>query len=271
MFDIGVNLTSSQFSRDHDEVVARALAAGVNGMLLTGTNLAESQQAQKLASRYSGCWSTAGVHPHDGSSWTPAVAEAIYTLAGEPQVVAIGECGLDFNRNFSTPHEQEVAFSAQLALAAELSMPVFLHCRDAHDRFLTLLKPWLEKIPARRRTALPAAAARCRNAWIWACLSVLPVGYAMSGGDWSCASCCRRSRRNVCCWRPMRLICCRATSSRNRPRGVTSPRICRISWPASRPGAARRRNGWRRKRTQTSGRCLALTLTAFRFSGSRYF
>ncbi len=51
MFDIGVNLTSSQFSRDHDEVVARALAAGVNGMLLTGTNLAESQQAQKLASR----------------------------------------------------------------------------------------------------------------------------------------------------------------------------------------------------------------------------
>lgn len=113
-------------------------------MLLTGTNLAESQQAQKLASRYSGCWSTAGVHPHDGSSWTPAVAEAIYTLAGEPLVVAIGECGLDFNRNFSTPHEQEVAFSAQLALAAELSMPVFLHCRDAHDRFLTLLKPWRE-------------------------------------------------------------------------------------------------------------------------------
>lgn len=182
MFDIGVNLTSSQFSRDHDEVVARATAAGVNGMLLTGTNLAESQQAQKLASRYSGCWSTAGVHPHDGSSWTPAVAEAIYTLAGEPQVVAIGECGLDFNRNFSTPHEQEVAFSAQLALAAELSMPVFLHCRDAHDRFLTLLKP-RQKIRARCCTALPAAAARCRNARIWACLSVLPVGYAMSGGD----------------------------------------------------------------------------------------
>lgn len=120
MFDIGVNLTSSQFSRDHDEVVARARAAGVHGMLLTGTNLPESQQAQRMASHYSGCWSTAGVHPHDGSSWSPAVAEAIYTLAREPQVVAIGECGLDFNRNFSTPQEQEAAFSAQLALAAEL-------------------------------------------------------------------------------------------------------------------------------------------------------
>lgn len=62
MFDIGVNLTSSQFTRDHDEVVARH-GGGVNGMLLTGTNLAESQQAQKLASRYSGCWSTAGFIP----------------------------------------------------------------------------------------------------------------------------------------------------------------------------------------------------------------
>jgi len=62
-------------------------------------------------------------------------------------VVAIGECGLDFNRNFSTPQEQERAFSAQLALAAELNLPVFLHCRDAHQRFLTLLDPWLDKLP----------------------------------------------------------------------------------------------------------------------------
>lgn len=64
-----------------------------------------------------------------------------------PEVVAIGECGLDFNRNFSTPDEQERAFTAQLALAAELEMPVFMHCRDAHERFLTLLEPWLDKLP----------------------------------------------------------------------------------------------------------------------------
>ncbi|STV21528.1 Deoxyribonuclease TatD [Klebsiella pneumoniae] len=170
-------------------------------------------------------------------------------------MVAIGECGLDFNRNFSTPHEQEVAFSAQLALAAELSMPVFLHCRDAHDRFLTLLKPWLEKIPGAVLHCFTGSRSEVQE-----CLD-LGLFIGITGWvcderrDWSCASCCRRSRRNVCCWRPMRLICCRATSSRNRPRGVTSPRICRISWPASRPGAARRRNGWRRKRTQTSGRC----------------
>lgn len=147
MFDIGVNLTSSQFAKDRDETVGRAQAAGLAGMLITGTNLHESQQAQQLAKRYRHCWSTAGVHPHDSSGWTAETADAIRQLAVLPEVVAIGECGLDFNRNFSTPQEQEHAFTAQLALAAELAMPVFLHCRDAHQRFLTLLEPWLDKLP----------------------------------------------------------------------------------------------------------------------------
>ncbi|MGY5959000.1 3'-5' ssDNA/RNA exonuclease TatD [Kosakonia sp. BK9b] len=147
MFDIGVNLTSSQFAKDRDEVMARAQQAGVSGMLITGTNLHESLLAQQLARHYRHCWSTAGVHPHDSSGWTTEAAAAIRELAAMPEVVAIGECGLDFNRNFSTPQEQEQAFTAQLALAAELSMPVFLHCRDAHHRFLTLLDPWLDKLP----------------------------------------------------------------------------------------------------------------------------
>ncbi|WP_432224949.1 3'-5' ssDNA/RNA exonuclease TatD [Enterobacter wuhouensis] len=147
MFDIGLNLTSSQFAKDRDEVVARAFAAGVKGLLLTGTNLHESEQAQLLAQRYDHCWSTAGVHPHDSSQWTEESAEVLHRLARTPEVVAIGECGLDFNRNFSMPEEQERAFSAQLALAAELGMPVFMHCRDAHARFLTLLEPWLDKLP----------------------------------------------------------------------------------------------------------------------------
>ncbi len=147
MFDIGVNLTSPPFASDSDDVVARAFAAGISGMLLTGTNLHESQQAQQLAQRHMRCWSTAGVHPHDSSQWEAATAEAIFALARQPEVVAIGECGLDFNRNFSPVADQEAAFTAQLAIAAELSMPVFLHCRDAHERFLTLLTPWLDRLP----------------------------------------------------------------------------------------------------------------------------
>lgn len=147
MFDIGLNLTSSQFAKDRDEVVARAFAAGVKGLLLTGTNLQESEHALQLAHGFDRCWSTAGVHPHDSSHWTDESAAALYALAKTPEVVAVGECGLDFNRNFSTPAEQERAFTAQLALAAELGMPVFMHCRDAHERFLALLEPWLDKLP----------------------------------------------------------------------------------------------------------------------------
>ncbi|MBJ7223440.1 MULTISPECIES: 3'-5' ssDNA/RNA exonuclease TatD [unclassified Brenneria] len=149
MFDIGVNLTSTQFAKDRGQVIARAKQAGVRGMLVTGTNVDESRQALALALAYPDyCWATAGVHPHDASRWQASAAEQIYRMAQSDPVVAIGECGLDFNRNFSPPEQQEQAFSAQLALAAELSLPVFLHCRDAHARFITLLTPWLSKLPA---------------------------------------------------------------------------------------------------------------------------
>lgn len=178
MFDIGVNLTSSQFAKDRDDVVARAFAAGVKGMLLTGTNIHESQQALKLARRYPHCWSTAGVHPHDSSQWSPASEDAIIALANQPEVVAIGECGLDFNRNFSTPQEQERAFQAQLQIAAELQIPIFMHCRDAHERFLVLLDPRLDSLLVQYCTALPVHASKCRPVWIEGSISVLPGGFA---------------------------------------------------------------------------------------------
>lgn len=148
MFDIGVNLTSTQFAKDRDKVVKRAREAGITGLLITGTNALESQQAQSLAQRHPDyCWSTAGVHPHHASEWSGETATTLKRLAESNEVVAIGECGLDFNRNISAPQQQEYAFNAQLALAAELGLPVFLHCRDAHQRFLAILSPWLAKLP----------------------------------------------------------------------------------------------------------------------------
>ena len=149
MFDIGVNLTSTQFAKDREHVVKRARQVGVNGLLITGTNALDSQQAHSLAQKHSGyCWSTAGVHPHHASEWSAETRATLQRLADMPHVVAIGECGLDFNRNFSDPEQQAYAFEAQLALAAELEMPVFLHCREAHSRFISILQPWLAKLPA---------------------------------------------------------------------------------------------------------------------------
>ena len=173
MFDIGVNLTSSQFAKDRDDVVERAFGAGVDGLLITGTNLRESQQAQELARQYPRCWSTAGVHPHDSSQWQAETEEEIIELAALPEVVAIGECGLDFNRNFSTPEEQERAFVAQLRIAAELNMPVFMHCRDAHEK-------------------------RCRRAWRVEFISALQVGFAMNDEGRNCVICCHLFLRRNC-------------------------------------------------------------------------
>lgn len=132
MIDIGLNLGNAQFAHDQDAVVQRARDAGVEALILTGTDLAESAAAAELAQRWPGyAFSTAGVHPHDARHWDSQSAQALRELATQPQVVAIGECGLDFNRDFSPRPAQEAAFSAQLELAAELQRPVFLHCRDA--------------------------------------------------------------------------------------------------------------------------------------------
>lgn len=149
MIDIGLNLTSSQFDHDRAAVMQRALDAGVEAVILTGTDLPGSVEAAELAVQWPGqAFATAGVHPHDAKHWNAESADTLRHLASQPQVVAIGECGLDFNRDFSPRAAQEHAFSAQLALAAELGMPVFMHCRDAHERFVALLRPWLPHLPA---------------------------------------------------------------------------------------------------------------------------
>ena len=149
MIDIGVNLTNSQFDHDRDQAIARAKAAGVSGLILTGTNLAESQAVADYAATESGfCYATAGVHPHDAKTFETHTLTELRALAVRPEVVAIGECGLDFNRDFSPRPQQEAAFEAQLELAAELQLPVFMHCRDAHQRFMDILTPWRSKLPA---------------------------------------------------------------------------------------------------------------------------
>ncbi len=141
LIDIGVNLTHRSFAGDHDAVVDRAIAAGVTTLILTGTSEASSRSAQELAAARPGVlFSTAGVHPHDASHCGPTTIETLRGLARLPGVVAIGECGLDFNRDFSPRPIQEQWFAAQLALAAELGLPVFLHERDAHERFIAILR-----------------------------------------------------------------------------------------------------------------------------------
>ena len=139
MIDIGVNFTNSRFDDDRERVLARAADAGVTGMLLTGTCETESAKALSLARQYSGLWSTAGVHPHDAAQVSDDFISVLENLAAESQVKAIGECGLDFNRNFSPPEKQLEVFELQVQLAQKLDMPLFLHERDAFEQQLSVL------------------------------------------------------------------------------------------------------------------------------------
>ena len=148
MIDIGINLTNKRFQKDIDLVIESAKSAGVNALVVTGTSIDESQQALELCLQHPNyLYCTAGIHPHDAKTFDAQSLESLRLLAANNQVKAIGECGLDFNRNFSTPVEQESAFVQQLELAVELQLPVFMHERDANTRFIELLKPYVSQLP----------------------------------------------------------------------------------------------------------------------------
>ena len=144
MIDIGVNLSSKRFKDDIGDVLERALEAGVEKLVLTGTSVDESQAVLKICQEYAGqfpsmLYATCGIHPHDAKSFNHSSLSSLRELVAHPQMVAIGEAGLDFNRNISTQKDQEIAFEAQLELAAELNMPLFLHERDASQRQLEIM------------------------------------------------------------------------------------------------------------------------------------
>lgn len=138
--DIGVNLTSSSFNDDRDDVIQRALDAGISQMVVTGTDIHHSRAALALNRSYPGkLVSTAGLHPHHASDFDSSTISALRNLCANESVVAVGECGLDYNRQYSRPDEQRRAFEAQLLLACELKLPVFLHQRDAHEDFVSMI------------------------------------------------------------------------------------------------------------------------------------
>jgi len=139
--DIGVNLTGSSFKKDIPEVIERAQQVGVEQLIITGTNIEHSEQAIKLSQQYeSVCYSTVGLHPHHASDYSNDTASELRDMLGYKHVVAVGECGLDFNRNFSSRKEQIRAFEAQIEIAIDLQKPLFLHQRDAHEDLLAILK-----------------------------------------------------------------------------------------------------------------------------------
>ena len=141
LIDIGINLAHDSYDRDRAEVIARARAAGIVGMIVTGSTLADSARAIALCARWPGILrATAGVHPHHASGFHAPDCARLAELYADPMTVAAGECGLDYYRNYSPPAEQRRAFELQLGLADLHGMPLFLHQREAHADFLAMLR-----------------------------------------------------------------------------------------------------------------------------------
>jgi TatD DNase family protein len=149
LIDIGANLTHESFRHDVADVLARAAAQGVTRMMVTGASREGSEQALALAHEHPGVlWATAGVHPHHAVDYDESTDARLRELARLPEVRAVGETGLDYHRNYSPRDVQLRVFEQQLAIAAELGKPLFLHQRDAHADFLALLKRYRDRVPA---------------------------------------------------------------------------------------------------------------------------
>ncbi len=145
--DIGANLAHDSFDDDRDAVLQRAATAGVRRIVVTGSSFDSNAGAAALAAAHPGrLYATAGVHPHHASDYDDKTDAQIRTLVREPGVVAVGECGLDYFRNFSPREAQLSAFRAQLDIAVATGLPVFLHQRDAHDDFVEVLEPALPQL-----------------------------------------------------------------------------------------------------------------------------
>jgi TatD DNase family protein len=141
LIDIGANLTHESFTADLPQVLARARQAGVECMIVTGTSVDATRMALELHREDpQRLFATAGLHPHHASDLSAGALSELRDLAAQSGVVAIGECGLDYYRNFSPREAQIAAFRALLQLAVEAKKPVFLHQRDAHADFMAILR-----------------------------------------------------------------------------------------------------------------------------------
>lgn len=140
--DSHCHLDFPHFDADRDEVLARAVEAGVTTIINPGTDLESSRRAIALAERFDGVYAAVGVHPHDASVLGREALAELRELAFHPKVVAIGEIGLDYYRDLSPRVQQRAAFEAQLALAADLDRPVIIHQRESADDVMAILRDW---------------------------------------------------------------------------------------------------------------------------------
>lgn len=151
--DTCCNLSHPDFHQRERHIIERALAAGVVNIIAPASCVADSYKTIALADEHQEVYATAGVHPHLARRWDEHSYTALKNLVQHKKLVAIGETGLDYCRNYSPAEQQIIAFEQQIQLAIDSKLPLLMHQRDAHDDFIRLLRA--------RRTQLQAAVVHC--------------------------------------------------------------------------------------------------------------
>ena len=140
LIDTHCHLDMSAYEADYEAVLARAVAAGVTRIISVGIDLESSRSAIGLAEKHEGIYATVGVHPHNVAELTEADYAELQELCRHPKVVAYGEIGLDYVKDYAPVARQKEHFARQVALAKELRLPLVVHDREAHDDIMELLE-----------------------------------------------------------------------------------------------------------------------------------
>lgn len=146
LIDVCFNCSHDSFDTDRSTVLERAAQAGVTSMISPGSDLSDSAKSLTLSEQYPNLYTSVGIHPHNAKTWTERSYQELKRLSIHNKTLAIGETGLDYNRNFSPPNKQRDVFEQQIHLAIETKLPLFMHQRDAHDDFIELLKPLRNRV-----------------------------------------------------------------------------------------------------------------------------
>lgn len=148
MIDTHCHLNFESYDEDLPAVLERATQAGVTRVLNPAIDVPSSQIVTSLVKTYPQVYAAVGIHPNSSADFAPAMLDEITNLAANPKIVAIGEIGLDYYRDYSSRERQIEAFEAQLALAARLKLPVIIHNRDASEDVIAILETWVNTLPA---------------------------------------------------------------------------------------------------------------------------
>jgi TatD DNase family protein len=188
LVDSHAHLTSPRFDEDRDDVIRRALDAGVRLIVNPATDLADSRRAVALADRHDGIYACVGIHPHEAAAATEESFREIEELSAHPKVVAIGEIGLDFHYQFAPHDVQERVFRNQIGIAARRDLPVVIHTRESLEPTVRIVREaiagadgWRRKgATPRSRYPAPRGVFHCFSGDAAAAQDVIRMGFAVS-------------------------------------------------------------------------------------------